>query len=90
MICYDFVDDKRRARFAKFLKKYGHMVQYSVYSIENSKRVLTNITTEIELRYKKFFGATDHILIFPVCEACKAKVVRYGCASHEVEDVVYF
>ena len=89
IVCYDFKDDKKRADFSKFLKQYGHRVQYSVYSIKNSKRILQNILTEIEHKYKKRFDKTDHILIFQVCERCEKSIIRYGRASHEVEDVVY-
>ena len=90
IISYDFTDDKRRAKFAKFLKKYGPRMQYSVFSIRNSPRAQRNILSEIEARYKKKFGKTDSIVIFPVCNACKAKIIRYGCAKHNEEKVVYF
>jgi len=89
IVCYDFVSNTKRARFAKFLKGYGNKIQYSVYAINNSKRVLQNMLTEIEHSYKKSFENTDHILIFEVCETCKKKIHRYGAASHEIEDVVY-
>ncbi len=90
IVSYDFANDKTRARFAKFLKKYGWRMQYSVFIIRNSPRVLRNITAEIESRYKKQFKKTDSIVIFPVCETCKGKLIRYGSARHELEDVVYF
>ncbi|MEA2098147.1 MAG: CRISPR-associated endonuclease Cas2 [Patescibacteria group bacterium] len=90
IIAYDFTDNKTRARFSKFLKKYGGKIQYSVYEIRNSPRVLQNILDEIELRYKKSFSGADSILIFQVCEGCKKKVVRYGYASNEESPVVIF
>lgn len=90
IVCYDFVSNKRRSRFSKFLKQYGHKVQYSVYTLENSQRILNLVLAEIEHKYKANFSSTDHILIFQVCEACKKKIIRYGAASHEVEDVIYF
>jgi CRISPR-associated protein Cas2 len=90
IVCYDFTDDKRRSKFAKFIEQYGHRVQYSVYSICNSKRVLNNIITEIEQNYKTNFGKTDHILIISVCVRCRRKIIRYGSAKHELSDVVYF
>ena len=90
IICYDFTDNKTRARFSKFLKKYGRKIQFSVYEIKNSQRILQNILDEIELRYQKEFTNSDSILIFSVCEGCKKKVRRYGYASNEEEDVVIF
>jgi CRISPR-associated protein Cas2 len=90
IVSYDFANDKTRTKFSKFLKKYGWRMQYSVFVVDNSPRVLRNILAEIETRYQKAFKKTDSIVIFPVCLGCQSKVIRYGCAKHELEDVVYF
>ncbi len=90
IVSYDFTNDKTRARFSKFLKQYGDRIQYSVFSVRNSPRVLRNIIAEVDARYKKQFKDTDSIVVFSTCEGCNKKIVRYGCAKHEVEDVVYF
>ncbi|HCC23021.1 TPA: CRISPR-associated endonuclease Cas2 [Candidatus Falkowbacteria bacterium] len=90
IISYDFKDDKVRARFSKYIKKYGRKIQYSVYEIKNSDRVLKNIAKEIELKYAKQFTGADSILIFPVCETCKKKVMRYGYAANEEKEVIVF
>lgn len=89
-ISYDFTDNKVRSKFSTFLKKFGRRVQYSVFEIHNSQRVLTNILKEIELVYKKKFSTTDSILIFPVCEGCQKKTIRYGYAANEEHDVLIF
>jgi len=89
IVCYDFSDDDKRAKFSKFLKKYGSKVQYSVYTIKNSQRILDIITTEIEEKYKKDFDNTDNIYIFRVCEKCEDRIIRYGSAGHDTEDIVY-
>jgi len=65
-------------------------MQYSVFVVQNSPRVLRNIQAEIDMRYKKLFQKTDSIVIFPVCIGCKGKIIRYGYAKHDIEDVVYF
>lgn len=90
IVSYDFTSDKTRTKFSKFLKQYGYRMQYSVFSIRNSPRVLRNIIAEVNTRYKNKFKETDSVVIFSTCEGCKKKVLRYGCAKHEVEDVVYF
>ncbi|PSO43268.1 CRISPR-associated endonuclease Cas2 [Candidatus Saccharibacteria bacterium QS_5_54_17] len=90
IIAYDFSSNKTRAQFAKFLKKYGRKIQYSVYEVNNSPRVLQNIMTEIELKYKKRFKGSDSILIFQLCKGDEAKVKRYGYASNEEQDIVIF
>jgi len=90
IVSYDFTNDKVRAKFSKFLGKYGWRMQYSVFVVRNSQRVQRNIIAEIDKKYKKMFKENDSIVIFPVCKTCKEKTVRYGSARHELEDVVYF
>ena len=63
IVCYDFHSDRKRTRFSKFLKQFGNRIQYSVYSIKNSRRIINNIISEVEYKYKKQFNNTDHILI---------------------------
>lgn len=90
IVSYDFEEDRPRTKFAKFLKKFGRKLQYSVFEIKHSPRVLQNILSEIELRYQKQFRNADSIIITPLCEACQKRVVRYGYAVNEEKDVVVF
>ncbi len=90
LVLYDFKDDKVRGKFSRFLKKFGRKIQYSVYEIRNSDRVLQNILKEVELEYKKMFKKTDSIIIIQVCESCKKKIVYYGSAENEEKDVIIF
>lgn len=39
---------KKRARFNKYIKKFGHILRYSVYEIDNSERILNNIVTDLD------------------------------------------
>ena len=89
IVTYDFSNDKTRTKFAKFLTKYGHRIQYSVFRIKNSPRVLGNITSEIEHKYKKMFSYGDSIFIFKFCEACDKKVLKYGHASNEDVEILF-
>ncbi|PIQ79873.1 MAG: CRISPR-associated endonuclease Cas2, partial [Parcubacteria group bacterium CG11_big_fil_rev_8_21_14_0_20_41_14] len=43
IVSYDFENDNVRSKFSKFLKKFGRKLQYSVYEIRNSNRILQNI-----------------------------------------------
>ena len=90
IISYDFSDDRVRAKFSKFIKQYGRKIQYSVYEIRNSPRILQNIKTEVELSYKRHFQGSDSVLIFQICEGDKKKVARYGYAANEEKEVVVF
>mgnify|MGYP001590142012 CR=1 FL=1 len=89
IVAYDFADDKKRAKFAKFLSKYGYRIQYSIFKIQNSKRVLNNIVSEIDHKYKKTFTSTDSIIVFETCIACDKKVHRYGYAKNEDVDILF-
>jgi len=90
LISYDFTNDKIRTRFSKFLEKFGRRLQYSVFEIDHSQRVLTNILKEIELNYKKRFTNADSILIFSTCERCNKNIIRYGYAANESKEVLVF
>lgn len=90
IVTYDFASDRRRTKFSNFLKQFGRRIQYSVFEIRNSKRVLNNIQTEVEAVYEPHFTKEDGILILSLCESCKKKVKRYGYASNEEEEVVVF
>ena len=43
----------------RYIRKFGHMLRYSVYEIENSERILNNIITDINNRWLKEFDQTD-------------------------------
>lgn len=90
IISYDFSNDRVRSRFSKFIKKYGEKIQYSVYRIKNSNRILNNILKEINLTFKKQFKDTDSIYIFRICESCNKKIYKYGSAVFEDKDVIIF
>ena len=64
IISYDISDDKIRGRFSKFLGKFGYRLQYSVFQIRNSERMLNNIISEIEGNFAKNFTQTDSVIVF--------------------------
>jgi CRISPR-associated protein Cas2 len=90
IVSYDFKSDKTRSNFSKFLKKYGRRLQYSVFEIRNSKRLLNNILKEIELKYKKSFTKNDSIVVFNICGTCIKKIKRYGYAENEEKEILFF
>jgi len=88
IVSYDFSNDKLRSRFSKHLEKYGRRIQYSVFEIRNSQRVLQNILHEIQSIFKKQVEETDSVWIWQMCERDKKGVRRYGYAANEEKDVV--
>lgn len=77
---------KRGQKFNKYIRKFGHMLQYSVYEIENSEKLLNNIATEINSKWLKRFDESDSVYIFQMSSSCK--VQKLGFARHEDEDLL--
>lgn len=86
LVSYDISDDKLRNRFAKFLSKFGYRLQYSVFRIDNSERILNIVTDEIENRFSKKFSQSDSVYIFHLGASCK--IVRYGYAKNEDKSLI--
>ncbi len=90
IVSYDFENDKARTQFSTYLKQHGRRLQYSVYEIKNSPRILNNLLKEVELRYKPRFTNSDSVLIYSMCKACDGKIIRYGHPVNEEQEVVVF
>jgi CRISPR-associated protein Cas2 len=86
LVSYDISNDKLRARFAKFLLKYGNRLQYSVYEIKNSKRVIENLKVKIESYFAKSFEQSDSVFIFITGASCE--IIKYGYAKNEDSDLI--
>lgn len=87
IVSYDITDKKIRSNFSKMLKENGAIrLQYSVYEVRNTKRIMDNLVAKIET-YSKHFTADDSVVIFDVD---MNKMSKYGNAIHRDKPVVYF
>lgn len=87
IISYDISDDKLRNRFSKMLTKNGAIrLQYSVYEVNNTNRLLDNLILKIEEQFSKKFEGGDSVIIFDVATV---KLKKYGNAIHRGVDVFY-
>ncbi|MDR2904536.1 MAG: CRISPR-associated endonuclease Cas2 [Helicobacteraceae bacterium] len=86
LLSYDISDDKLRAKFSKFLSKFGRRLQFSVYEIKNSDRVLRNINIAIQNNFAKKFGERDSVIIFKLNAACEK--IAYGYAKHDESNLL--
>jgi CRISPR-associated protein Cas2 len=69
------------------LQKHGAIrLQYSVYEVVNTQRVIDNMMVKIDA-YRKHFTKDDSVIIFDVD---KDKLTKYGNAIHRDEPIVYF
>lgn len=86
LVSYDISDDKKRTKFAKYLSKFGHRLQYSLFEIENSERILNNITTDLNNKFMKTFAETDSVYVIRLSSSCE--IQKYGYAKHEDSDIM--
>ena len=87
IVSYDIENTKLRTKFSTFLKKYGYRLQYSVYEIKNSDRILKNIMIEIENNFSKSFGESDSVMIFNMSARCEK--ITYGYQRHADTDFLF-
>lgn len=85
IVTYDISSNKTRTHFSKFLEKYGVRVQFSVYEIQNSKRVLSIVQNAIAAKFSKRFEPGDSIYVFT---ANHDDTQRYGSASLLDKDLI--
>jgi CRISPR-associated protein Cas2 len=88
LISYDISNNKLRTSFSKYLSKFGHRLQYSLFEIKNSKRILNLIQIEINSKYAKQFEESDSIMIFNMSANCV--ITKYGNAKHQDQELVLF
>jgi len=88
ILTYDISDDNLRTDFSKFILKYGRRIQYSVYEINNSKRILDIVILEIREKFKNKFSQSDSILIFKIKN--DDKILRFGYAKNEESDLIIY
>ena len=90
LISYDIQNDKLRTKFAKYIKKYGYRLQYSVFEIPiiclYSKNVLKNIMCEITNMFEQKFGQGDSVMIIETSENCK--ITKWGFPKNEEDDII--
>lgn len=86
IISYDISNNKKRSKFNKFIKRFGRMIQYSVYEIDNSERILNNIITEINNKFINEFDETDSVYIFKMGRSCE--IHKFGYPKHEDDELI--
>jgi len=88
ILTYDIQEDHLRTEFSKFILSYGRRLQYSVYEIRNSKRILDIVQEEIKNRFEKRFSQGDSVLIFKI--TAENQILRFGYAKNEETDLIMY
>lgn len=89
IVTYDIHNGKIRTKFWKLLKKYWRRLQYSVFEIKNSERILNILKLEIEKNFSPKFTWADSILVFPISDSLNKKVLRYWQPALEEEELLF-
>ncbi len=86
VVSYDIHNDKLRTQFTKMLTTNGAIrLQFSVYEVHNTKRIMDNLMLKIDSFAKQFDGG-DSVIIFDVADV---KLKKYGNAIHRDQDIVF-
>lgn len=87
IVSYDIADDLMRGRFQRMLTKHGAIrLQYSVYEVINTQRVIDNMKVKIE-RFAKHFTSDDSVVIFDIDVD---NLIKYGNVIHRDKPIVFF
>ena len=86
IVSYDISNDKLRTKFAKYLSRFGHRLQYSVFEIDNSERIVDIIVNDLKNKYEKSFSQEDSVIIFKLSSSCE--VLRFGYAKNDEKDFI--
>jgi CRISPR-associated protein Cas2 len=88
VVSYDISNDKLRTQFAKMLVRHGGIrLQYSVFEINNSRRIQDILKVKIESTFAKKFDGGDSVFIF---ETDAHQAIKYGNAIHRDQALLYF
>ena len=68
------------------MSRFGDRLQYSVFEIDNSPRIVDNIVNDLKNRYEKLFSQQDSVIIFKLSSSCE--VLRFGYAKNDEKDFI--
>jgi len=74
LIIYDIRNEKRLARIAKIMLKFGFRVQKSVYELECGKQAVLKLRKKV----KNVMREEDSVIIFDICPKCWQKKRQIG------------
>jgi len=75
IICYDILNDKRRAKVAKCLDGFGDRIQFSVFEAVLDHALFEKLIGKLR---KLIDQEEDQIRAYTLCLSCAAKVRRLG------------
>ena len=75
IICYDIVDNRRRAHIAKYLEGWGRRIQKSIFECELNSAELRKVLVRID---KELDAEEDCCMAIRQCESCIGEGLSIG------------
>lgn len=82
LVIYDIRNERRLAKIAKIMERYGSRVQKSVFELQCSKGVLNSLRFQINT----IRAEEDSIVYFELCPKCWQKKKKIGLISELVNE----
>ena len=83
---YDISNDKFKTYPDNFFPRFRNRIQYSVFEIDNSEKIVNNIVNDLKNKYEKSFSQEDSVIIFKLSSSCE--VLRFGYAKNDEKDFI--
>ncbi|MCY4259123.1 MAG: CRISPR-associated endonuclease Cas2 [Rhodobacteraceae bacterium] len=80
IVCYDIADDKRRHRAVQILEAYGDRIQWSVFELPVTSKIMQKCLNSIMevLDFTK-----DGLIIYPLCSRCNKSTQYFGVSLRD-------
>lgn len=85
VVAYDIPDDRRRARVHRALSGFGRWTQYSVFECHLTDKERVMMLEKVRRLLKP---GEDSLRVYPLCQACRAKVETIGSPKPEEVKVI--
>lgn len=78
LVCYDIIDDRRRAKVARMLEGYGERVQKSVFECYLDPRREAELRRELA---RLADAACDRVRFYTLCGRDLNLILNWGCRA---------
>jgi len=86
VVCYDIIDDRKRAKVAKVMQSYGVRVQKSVFDCRITYHQYMKMRRQLE---KVIDFEEDSIRYYSLCSRCQSAVQVSGLSTKtEFDDII--
>ncbi len=75
VVAYDIPDDRRRAKLARLLERYGERVQYSVFEMYLTGEEWVRLWRQVR---RLLVEDEDQVRVYRLCNGCRKGVEVWG------------